>query len=865
MKKLIAKKLVLLAAVLLAGVGSASAFEVDGLTYRVIDNDAKTVRVTYKGSESMSNPYTQSTVVIPSTVVFNGNTYSVIEIGDNAFSYASMSSITIPSTVKTLGSNVFSDCKNLRSIDLSTIETFGNAVLNGCTALTSAKLPENIETIPQNIFSGCTSMTSYTFSDKIRSIGSGAFFNTGLTSVNFDNIYDIGEYAFSGTNLQTVILPEYLYNVGNGAFSNCNELKTVTLLGSMYNGGGIFFSCNNINTIICLSHWHYEMGFSDDVKEMAAVYVPESQVSSWSSEGFLNVKAANIGNVGHHVIDVYDDGRAGKGGYVSINGKTADTMHGQAFFADDGTDLVISFSPNVEWGVVLDKAFIDGVDVTSSLVDSKYTISNLSGNHTIQATWKEGSSSSMCKVYFDQGNLDCGQILINGTEWYGDVKEYALNTDVTIRLKPNDGYGIGFVYVGNGEHLGDKLIDNGDGSYSYTFTLKADTGIGFHFDKKWTLKAIFNDGGTVSVTGENLTSGVPKVIVGGQAEVSIYPNPDYEITSVLLNGVERLTEPTTTFGITPYAYEGDNQTLEITFRKIGGSVTPTDYEYVDLGLPSGTKWATMNVGATSLSDEGDFFAWGETTTKAEYTSSNYIFGSGSSMTKYNNSDNLTILQPEDDAATVKWGEGWRTPTIDDWRELNNRCTKTYTSVNGVGGYLFTGTNGNTIFLPGQQENLWGNVWGSYWSSSVNASDKQYAWNIDFDGGGFYIDEYNDRSMKGNIRPVREGNLVIPTEQCATPTITYADGQLQFECETEGAECHYKITSSDISEGIGNLVPLTATYHISVYATKSGYLDSDTATYQVEWTKQAGIRGDTNGDGVVDVEDVVETVNIILEQ
>ena len=112
--------------------------------------------------------------------------------------------------------------------------------------------------------------------------------------------------------------------------------------------------------------------------------------------------------------------------------------------------------------------------------------------------------------------------------------------------------------------------------------------------------------------------------------------------------------------------------------------------------------------------------------------------------------------------------------------------------------------------------------------------------------------------------MREGNLVIPTEQCATPTITYADGQLQFECETEGAECHYKITSSDISEGIGNLVPLSATYHISVYATKSGYLDSDTATYQVEWTKQAGIRGDTNGDGVVDVEDVVETVNIILE-
>lgn len=769
MKQLITKKLLLLAAVLLAGVGSASAFEVDGLTYRVIDNNAKTVKVSYQGNDIMySTPYTQSSIVIPETVSLNGNTYRVVEIGDNAFQNAAMSSITIPATVKTIGGSAFMNCQNLKSVDLSGIENFGTHIFSTCTSLKTVKLPETLHSIPDAMFSMCSSITSFSF-DNISSIGYSSFEGTGLTSVTLS-----------------------CTNIGMNAFANCKQLTKITMLGNYLSMiDNQFWGCDNVKTFICFLRITGNFGFPDDVKESARVIVPESQVSNWTST-FLNVEVANINNVGGHVIDVpggayyMDANYMGQvSGNITINGKTADAMYGQAFVIEPGSNVEIGFTPNSNLAWKLSTATINGTDVTSSLVDGKYTINSISGNQLVKATWEQGSQGSQGDTYdvtYYASDYSCGTLFINNTElsMYSNTAAFPANQNINVVIKPNSGYSISYFRIDAFDRT-NELTANADGSYSYTHYL-------------------------------------------------------YGSTSV-----------------------------EVGYEKTGGSVIPTTYEYVDLGLPSGTKWATMNVGATSLSDEGDFFAWGETTTKAEYTSSNYIFGSGSSMTKYNNSDNLLVLQPEDDAATVKWGEGWRTPTIEEWEELNNKCTKTYTSVNGVGGYLFTGTNGNTIFLPGQQENLWGNVWGSYWSSSVNASDKQYAWNIDFDGGGFYIDEYNDRSMKGNIRPVREGNLVIPTEQCATPTITYADGQLQFECETEGAECHYKITSSDISEGIGNLVPLSATYHISVYATKSGYLDSDTATYQVEWTKQAGIRGDTNGDGVVDVEDVVETVNIILEQ
>ena len=128
-----------------------------------------------------------------------------------------------------------------------------------------------------------------------------------------------------------------------------------------------------------------------------------------------------------------------------------------------------------------------------------------------------------------------------------------------------------------------------------------------------------------------------------------------------------------------------------------GGENHENHEYVDLGLPSGTLWATCNVGAATPEDHGDWFAWGETAAKYEGDWDNYRFGRYPNITKYNEQDNLTTLQAEDDAATVNWGDGWYTPTPEQWMELIDYTTGWHEI--SLGGVRLTASNGESILLP----------------------------------------------------------------------------------------------------------------------------------------------------------------------
>ncbi len=174
---------------------------------------------------------------------------------------------------------------------------------------------------------------------------------------------------------------------------------------------------------------------------------------------------------------------------------------------------------------------------------------------------------------------------------------------------------------------------------------------------------------------------------------------------------------------------------------------PSDYfnrlEYVDLGLPSGTLWASKNVGAFSPADYGAYFAWGETVPKAIYNWTNYKwYDNHYKFTKYNISsshgtiDNKTQLDAEDDAATANRGNGWRMPTTAELQELSNTTyciwiwtTRINSKGEAINGYdVMSKSNGNIIFLPaaGYYHLNFPNVgrFCFYWSSSL-ASDYPY--------------------------------------------------------------------------------------------------------------------------------------------
>ena len=172
-------------------------------------------------------------------------------------------------------------------------------------------------------------------------------------------------------------------------------------------------------------------------------------------------------------------------------------------------------------------------------------------------------------------------------------------------------------------------------------------------------------------------------------------------------------------------------------------------EYVDLGLS--VKWATFNVGALSPDDLGSFYAWGETEPKSTYDWSNYKWCNGSSntLTKYNDNgnlgfvDNKTVLDADDDVANVKWGGSWRIPTKTEQDELRYNCTWTWTTLNGVNGYLITsnkyGYSDRSIFIPAPGRQTETNIEGAgssgfLWSNSVYASSPNYVLYTGFNSG-----------------------------------------------------------------------------------------------------------------------------------
>ena len=171
----------------------------------------------------------------------------------------------------------------------------------------------------------------------------------------------------------------------------------------------------------------------------------------------------------------------------------------------------------------------------------------------------------------------------------------------------------------------------------------------------------------------------------------------------------------------------------------GGAPAPDEHEYVDLGLPSGTLWATCNIGASSPEDYGYYFAWGETEPKEFCDAFNYkwfnvIDSTHFELTKYCTDSNYgtvdgkTELDPEDDAAYVNWGSSWCMPTKEQINELISTCRAEWTTQNGVNGRLFTGPNGNTIFFPAAGYN-WEEVtlageFGYYWTKTLYTDDER---------------------------------------------------------------------------------------------------------------------------------------------
>ena len=233
-----------------------------------------------------------------------------------------------------------------------------------------------------------------------------------------------------------------------------------------------------------------------------------------------------------------------------------------------------------------------------------------------------------------------------------------------------------------------------------------------------------------------------------------------------ISNLSNLTD-NTTYYVRAYATneKGTAYGNERSFTTSPSSGIINGHEWVDLGLPSGVKWATCNVGASSPEEYGNYYAWGETSPKAEYTWETYQHWVDANGDGWPDNGESTINSDisgnaQYDAATANWRGSWRMPTSEQMCELSEHCEWEWTQVNGVNGLKVIGPNGSYIFLPAAGFREWSSLYytgsdGSYWSSTPLGSSKDACRLNFYDGGGGYV-HYNYFRFRGlTIRPITE--------------------------------------------------------------------------------------------------------------
>ena len=372
-------------------------------------------------------------------------------------------------------------------------------------------------------------------------------------------------------------------------------------------------------------------------------------------------------------------------------------------------------------------------------------------------------------IYINNGDPEAKYTKVLGTAVLGDIVEvrgYISAVSTQGPILTDDGGSV-LLYKTSGVEVGDEVTVTGaissyakgfqigsamvekTGSTTVTYPTEIMELSGAKMDELLTTRTADEYAYYAKMTGTVVFSGTYyNVSVSGaeKAKGSIYGATD-EVKAALVDGMEY-----TLYGYFCSISSGKYINFIVTSIEI-----KTSGEYVDLGLPSGLKWATCNVGANSPEEYGDYFAWGETEPKTTYNRDTYKYYDGSYYTKYTGNDSKTVLDPEDDAATANWGGSWRMPTTGEQRELINNCTWDWTTQNGVNGYKVTGPNGNSIFLPAAGNMDVGTLscaglYGYYWSSSLITDYPGYAYSVYFSSVGVDWD-YDYRRYGQSVRPV----------------------------------------------------------------------------------------------------------------
>ena len=674
---------------------------------------------------------------------------SITEIGKSAFEGSSiLTYLSVPQSLISIGSRAFYGCTSLESRSLyipDSVTSIGSQAYENCLNLISLEIPSSVTDIGVEAFGGCVGLASIIVDSSNPVFDSrencNAIIRTDtnelvsgcMNTVIPNSVTKIGACAFYGcSGLASIEIPSSVSRIGISAFTYCTGLTSITVYADtppQLDNHLVFSGTNN-----------------------CPIYVPAGSVaaykSAWSEYADRirpNVEAVDLGlpsgvkwaacNVGADTPEEYGDYFA----WGETEPKSDYDWPAYGWCSGSSTSLT-KYNVDSGYGIVDNKVVLDLSD------DAAYV--NWGGN------WRMPTDAEFIELH---SNCDWTWTTHNGTS----------------------GYRITCVANGNsiflpaaGNFIGMVPSSAGAGLYWSSSARRArpDYAMGVNFSSDmlsrgsapryagFSVRPVF--GAFVPVTSVSLnknsltltegeSEALMKTIMPENAteQTVTWASSNASVASVSSEGVVTAVSSGTAT-ITAWASDGEHSAACTVTVQAPTTGNENGHDWVDLGLPSGLKWATCNVGATSPEEIGSSFAWGETSPKSEYGWSTYVWcnGSATTLTKYNTKseygsvDNKTALDLADDAAHVNWGGSWRMPTKNEYAELKDNCTWTWTTQNGEKGYRVTSLmNGNSIFM---------HEW-SYWTKSLDTDYPNYAcalylnvnnviWSYDFRYSGLRV-------------------------------------------------------------------------------------------------------------------------------